>query len=59
MSMIAAPSVEHNPNLRGKREDVDVAATIAGFCLVGGLVVGSAASFVVRARVCGCNPFVG
>lgn len=56
--MIAAPSVAKNPRLKGRKADVDVAATLAGFFLVGGLVMGSAASFVVRARVCGCNPFM-
>ncbi|KAL5508572.1 hypothetical protein ACEPAH_6191 [Sanghuangporus vaninii] len=58
MCMIAAPSATHNPRLRGKREDVDIAATVASFCLVGGLALGAAASFVVRAQVCRCNPFV-
>ncbi|KAI5122120.1 hypothetical protein M0805_000768 [Coniferiporia weirii] len=58
MCMIAAPSVENNPRLRGRRADVDVAATIASFCLVGGLAIGSMASFAVRARVCRCNPFM-
>ncbi|THH03665.1 hypothetical protein EW145_g6110 [Phellinidium pouzarii] len=57
MCMMAAPSVSHNPRLHGRHADVDVAATIASFCLVGGLALGSAASFAVRARVCGCNPF--
>ena len=56
MCMMAAPSMTHNSHLR-HRADVDVAATLASFCLVGGLVVGSAASFAVRARVCNCNPF--
>lgn len=59
MTMIAAPNVERNPRLKGKREDVDVAATLATFCLVGGLALGSAVSFAVRARVCACNPFIG
>lgn|SRR6266850_2384864 len=57
MCQIAAPSLEHNPRLKGRKEDVDIAATIAGFCLVGGLVTGSILSFIVRAIVCGCNPF--
>ncbi|KAK1226030.1 hypothetical protein PQX77_010989 [Marasmius sp. AFHP31] len=57
LCMMAAPSLEHNPRLRGKREDVDVAATVAQFFLVGGLVVGSIASFAVRSMVCQCNPF--
>ncbi|KAM5534886.1 hypothetical protein V8D89_011441 [Ganoderma adspersum] len=57
MCMMAAPSLAHNPRLEGRAEDVDVAATVAGFCLVGGLAVGSIVSFAVRATVCDCNPF--
>ena len=57
MCMIAAPSVEHNHRLRGRVEDVDVAATVGTFFLVGGLAVGSFASFGVRAAICDCNPF--
>jgi len=56
--MMAAPSLENNPSLKGQKDDVDVAATVASFCLVGGLALGSAASFAVRATVCGCNPFI-
>lgn len=59
LCMMTAPSVEHNPRLKGRVEDVDVAANVASFCLVGGLAVGSFASFAVRAAVCGCNPFIG
>lgn len=55
--MMAAPSLEHNPRLKGKAEDVDVAATVASFCLVGGLAMGSIASFAVKSAICGCNPF--
>ncbi|TRM68483.1 nucleoside transporter-domain-containing protein [Schizophyllum amplum] len=55
--MMAAPSLEHNARLRGRKEDVDVAATVATFCLVGGLALGSIASFVVRGAICACNPF--
>jgi solute carrier family 29 (equilibrative nucleoside transporter), member 1/2/3 len=58
MSMIIAPSVERNPRLRGRREDVDTAATVASFCLVGGLCIGAFASFMVRGIMCGCNPFL-
>ncbi|RPD66694.1 hypothetical protein L226DRAFT_549482 [Lentinus tigrinus ALCF2SS1-7] len=57
MCMMAAPSTTHNPRLKGRAEDVDVAATVASFCLVGGLAVGSILSFAVRATVCDCNPF--
>ena len=58
LAMMAAPSIEHNPKLRGRIEDVDVAATLASFCLVSGLACGSFASFAVRAVVCRCNPFM-
>ncbi|KAF7355013.1 Nucleoside transporter [Mycena sanguinolenta] len=58
LCLMAAPSLEHNPRLRGRREDVDVAATVGSFCLVGGLVLGSICSFAVRAAVCQCNPFI-
>ncbi|KAJ3520310.1 hypothetical protein NM688_g9182 [Phlebia brevispora] len=51
LCMMAAPSVEHNPRLKGRLEDVDVAATVASFCLVGGLAVGSFTSFGVKAAI--------
>ena len=58
LCLMSASSEENNEGLRG-REDVDTAATIGFFCLVGGLAAGSVASFGIRALVCGCNPFVG
>ncbi|KAF8639859.1 hypothetical protein AX17_001114 [Amanita inopinata Kibby_2008] len=58
MCMISAPSLEHNPRL-SRKEDVDVVATVTNFSLVGGLSIGSAASFAVKAAICGCNPFTG
>jgi len=58
MCQIAAPSLEHNPRLKGRKEDVDLAAAIVSFSLVGGLVIGSILSFIVRAIVCSCNPFL-
>lgn len=57
LCMMAAPSLEHNPRLKGRAEDVDVAATVASFCLVGGLALGSITSFAVKGSICGCNPF--
>ena len=57
LGMIASASVEHNPRLKGRREDVDVAANVASFCLVGGLTIGSLISFAVRGVLCQCNPF--
>lgn len=58
LCLMAAPSLEHNPRLKGRKEDVDLAAPIASFCIVGGLVLGSILSFTVRAIVCNCNPFL-
>lgn len=55
---MAAPSLEHNPRLKGRKENVDVAATVASFALVGGLVLGSMVSFAVTASICRCNPFI-
>lgn len=54
---MSASSLEHNPRLNGRAEDIDVAATVTSFCLVGGLVLGSVSSFAVEAMICGCNPF--
>ncbi|KAG6818846.1 hypothetical protein H0H93_001083, partial [Arthromyces matolae] len=45
LCMMSAPSLDHNPRLKGRKEDVDVAATVASFSLVGGLALGSVASF--------------
>ena len=57
LCMLGAPSLEHNKRLRDRQEDVDVAGTVAAFCLIVGLAVGSFASFGVRAVICECNPF--
>jgi len=57
LCLMAAPSLDHNPRLKGRVDDVDVAATVASFCLVGGLMVGSFASFAVKSAICLCNPF--
>ena len=58
LCLMSAPSLEHNPRLKGRKEDVDSAAVIASFCVVGGLVFGSVLSFIVRGIVCACNPFL-
>jgi equilibrative nucleoside transporter 1/2/3 len=58
MGMMSAPSLEHNANLKKRKELVDTAATVAQFCLIGGLAIGSAFSFCVRMLICRCNPFV-
>jgi equilibrative nucleoside transporter 1/2/3 len=70
--MMSATSVEHNRQLRVLIEEaklvkggagdgtleVDAAATVAQFCLVGGLFLGSFMSFGVQSIICGgCNPF--
>lgn len=57
LCVMAAPSLKHNPRLKGCRDDVDVAATMVTFSLVFGLAVGSVASFGVQSAICGCNPF--
>jgi solute carrier family 29 (equilibrative nucleoside transporter), member 1/2/3 len=57
LCIMSASSLEHNPKLEGRRDDVDVAATVASFCMVGGLAAGSIASFLVRGAICQCNPF--
>ncbi|KEP52730.1 nucleoside transporter [Rhizoctonia solani 123E] len=57
LCMMAAPSTEHNGRI--KTEQIDAAAMVAQFSLVGGLATGSAASFAVRRVICGCNPFLG
>ncbi|CAE6404465.1 unnamed protein product [Rhizoctonia solani] len=54
--LMAAPSKVMNPGL--ELYESKTAARIAQFCLVGGLVVGSAASFGLRAIQCRCNPFL-
>jgi len=50
--MIASASVEHNPRRKGRREDVDVAATVASFSLVAGLALGSLISPAVTGVLC-------
>jgi equilibrative nucleoside transporter 1/2/3 len=57
LCMLGAPSLEHNRRLGGRQADVDVAGTIAGFCLIVGLTAGGFGSFGVRAVICNCNPF--
>lgn len=58
LCLLGASSLEHNPRLRRRREDVPIASTVAGFCLIVGLAMGSFGSFGVRAIICQCNPFV-
>ncbi|KAF9222057.1 hypothetical protein BS17DRAFT_232536 [Gyrodon lividus] len=57
LCMLAASSLEHNPRLKGRREDVDVAAMMGGSFVTTGLAVGALFSFGVRAVICDCNPF--
>ncbi|KAH7909969.1 nucleoside transporter-domain-containing protein [Hygrophoropsis aurantiaca] len=58
LSMLGASSLDHNARLKGRQEDVDVAATVANFCVNVGLAVGSMASFAARGAICDCNPFI-
>ena len=55
--MIASVSVERNPKLKGRREGTDIPATVASFCLIGGLAVGSLISFAATGALCQCNSF--
>ncbi|KAG1756023.1 nucleoside transporter-domain-containing protein [Suillus lakei] len=57
LCILGACSLEHNPRLR-QREDIPIASTVAGFCLIVGLAIGGFGSFGVRAIICQCNPFV-
>ncbi len=73
IGMMGASSVEHNYWLRSLIEgqvitggsgngtlEVDLAAKVAQFCLIGGLLLGSIMSFGVKSIICGgCNPFHG
>ncbi|KAG2051349.1 hypothetical protein BDR06DRAFT_595941 [Suillus hirtellus] len=58
LCMLGASSLEHNPRLRQRREDIPTASTVAGFCLIVGLAIGGFGSFGVRAMICQCNPFI-
>ena len=51
MAVLAVSSLEHNPRLKGRREDVDVAATLGGSFVIVGLAVGALSSFGVQAMV--------
>ena len=51
MALLAVSSLENNPRLKGRREDVDVAATLGGSCMILGLATGSLSSFGVQAMI--------
>ena len=57
LCMVSAPSLDHNPQLDGRKEDVDVAANLANLSLTFGLALGSIASYGVGSTICRCNPF--
>ncbi|KAH0840096.1 nucleoside transporter-domain-containing protein [Lanmaoa asiatica] len=48
---LAVSSLEHNPRLNGRREDVDVAATLSSLLLIVGLAAGALSSFGVQAMI--------
>ncbi|KAG1753736.1 nucleoside transporter-domain-containing protein [Suillus paluster] len=58
LCMLGASSLEHNPRLRKRHEDVPIASTVTSFCLIVGVAIGSFGSFGMRAIICQCNPFV-
>lgn len=51
LATLAASSLEHNPRLKGRREDVDIAATLGGFFAIVGLATGALSSFGVQAMI--------
>jgi len=51
LALLAVSSVEHNPRLKGRREDVDVAATLGGSFVIVGLASGALSSFGVQAMI--------
>ena len=50
-ALLAVSSLEHNPRLKGRREDVDVAATLGGSCMILGLAFGALSSFGVQVMI--------
>ncbi|KAI9573178.1 nucleoside transporter-domain-containing protein [Boletus coccyginus] len=51
LALLAVSSLEHNPRLKGRREDVDVAATLGGSFLILGSSLGAICSFGVEAMI--------
>jgi equilibrative nucleoside transporter 1/2/3 len=51
LGLLTVSSLEHNPRLKGRREDVDVAATLGGSFVILGLALGALLSFGVQAMI--------
>ena len=51
LAVLAVSSLEHNPRLKGRREDVDVAATLGGSFIILGLAFGALSSFGIQAMI--------
>jgi len=51
LALLAVSSLEHNPRLMGRREDVDVTAMLGGSFLILGLALGAMCSFGVEAMI--------
>jgi len=51
IATLAAASLEHNPRLEGRREDVDIAATLGGSFIIVGLATGAISSFAVQTMI--------
>ncbi|KAF8132030.1 nucleoside transporter-domain-containing protein [Boletus edulis] len=51
LGITALSSLEHNPRLKGCRENVDVAATLGGSFIIVGLTIGALSSFGVQAMI--------
>ena len=51
LALLAVSSLEHNPRLKGRREYVDIAATLGGSFVNAGLAFGALSSFGVQAMI--------
>ena len=51
LALLAVSSLEHNSRLNGRREDVDVATTLGGSCMILGLASGALSSFCVQSMI--------
>jgi equilibrative nucleoside transporter 1/2/3 len=51
LALLAVSSLEHNPRLKGRREDVDVAAALGGSFIILGLAFGALSSFGIQAMI--------
>ena len=51
LALLAVSSLEHNPRLKGRRKDVDVAAMLGSSFIILGLALGALSSFGTQAMI--------